>query len=88
MKYIIGKVLIIEYSSLPEEIQTEISYWCNFERNAYLPFCSELKEINIENYEKFLADEDNEFEEPLIIEKFLIDSKINLTNIDLIVFHT
>lgn len=87
IKYNIENILIIEYISLPENIQIEISYWNNFGNCRYLQLYSELEKITLENYNKFLSDKDNEFEEPLIIEKFLIDSKIDLTNVDEILFH-
>lgn len=87
MKYKIGKVLIIEYNSLPENIRMEIGFWNNFGNNRYLHFYSELDQINLENYDKFLSDEDNKYENSLIIEKFLIDSEIDLSDIDAILFH-
>lgn len=87
MKYKIGKALIIEFTSLPENIQTEIEFWNNFGNDRYLAFYSELEQITLDNYNKFISDKDNEFEQPLTIEKFLIDSEIDLSDIDVILFH-
>ena len=87
MDYIFGKALIICYISLPENIQEIISNWNEFGNNRYLPFYSQLDKITLENYNKFLSDEDNEFEEPLTIEKFLLDLKIDLRDVDVILFN-
>ena len=86
MDYIFGKALIISYVSLPENIQEIISNWNEFGNDRYLPFYSELDKITFENYNKFLSNKDNEFEEPLTVEKFLLDSKIDLTDVDVILF--
>lgn len=87
MKYKIGKALIIEFDSLPENIRKEICFWNNFGNHRYLPFDSELEKITLENYNKFLLEENNKYENPLTIEKFLIDSEIDLSDIDVILFH-
>jgi len=87
MKCKIGKALIIEFDSLPENIRKEICFWNNFGNHRCLPFESELEKITLENYNNFLSNEDNKYENPLTIEKFLIDSKIDLTDVDVILFH-
>lgn len=38
MNYTIEKVLIIEYTSLPENVRNEICFWNEFGNNRYLPF--------------------------------------------------
>lgn len=87
MNYTIEKVLIIEYTSLPENVRNEICFWNEFGNNRYLLFFSELEKITLENYNRFLSNEDNKYENSLTIEKFLIDSEIDLSGINVILFH-
>lgn len=92
MKYKIEKVLIIEYSSLPEKIQTKVEKLCGFGNDRYVKFDSDfhyyknsLKEsITLENYNRALEDKP---QLDFCIEKFIIDSQIDLTNVDRILFH-
>ena len=86
MNYIFGKALIIDYTSLPEDIQQIIGDWNEFGNNRCLPFYSNLDKITLENYNAFISNEDNETEE-LLIEKFLLDSKIELLDVDVILFN-
>ena len=50
-------------------------------------FFSELEKITLENYNRFLSNEDNKYENSLTIEKFLIDSEIDLSGINVILFY-
>ena len=87
MKYNIGKALIIEFTSLPENVRKEICFWNNFGNCRCLPFESELEKITLKNYNNFLSNEDNKYENSLTIEKFLLDSKIDLTDVDVMLFN-
>jgi hypothetical protein len=43
MQYSIKNTIIIEYTSLPENIKNDIASWCGFSNDCLLPFRSEFE---------------------------------------------